>query len=115
MPWPPNTNLESLLLGNVKALGDDTRVQTLRDIALGLLKELADEQDVGRGAIASDLILSRGGAGNHRRCGVLDLLHEKEKGRRRDIKSSKKKRALATAEYHLTQEDLAVLGGLDVT
>lgn len=36
-----DTNLQSLILGNFKAVCDDTGVKTLRDVTVGLLEELA--------------------------------------------------------------------------
>jgi len=50
-------DLESLVLGGLKALGNDSRVKALADVELGLLQELSDEQH-GRGrAVSGDVIL----------------------------------------------------------
>jgi hypothetical protein len=43
------------------------------DESLGLLHELADEQYIGSGTIADDVILGSGGPGDHSSSGVLDL------------------------------------------
>lgn len=67
--------LERAGLGQVEALGQDARVHTVVQVALALLQQLANQKHVRGGAIASDVILSRGRARNERSGGVLDLLN----------------------------------------
>jgi hypothetical protein len=99
--------LESLLLGEVKALSDNTGVESFRDVALGLLEELCNEEDIGSRSISSNFILSSGSPGNHGRSGVLDLLpcfivifsrHETRQ-----------------CTHHFTEKDFAVFGQFNVS
>ncbi len=57
--------LERLCLGQLVAVGDDARVQALGDEAVGLLEQLAHQEHHGRRAVTSDVVLGRGGAGDH--------------------------------------------------
>lgn len=70
--------LESLNLGNFEAIGNDSGVQSLGDEAVGLLQELAHEEDDRGGAIAADVVLSSRSSGNHDGRRVL-YLHLAEK------------------------------------
>lgn len=79
--WP--TYVERLLLGELESLCDDTGVETLGNVALGLLHELSDEHDDRSSTVSSNLILSCCCAGNHSGSGVLDLLNVEKKGKRR--------------------------------
>lgn len=38
------SHLQSLLLGNLKTVGDDSRMQTLRDMSISLLEQLSHQQ-----------------------------------------------------------------------
>jgi len=80
--------LEDLNLSLLDTVNDDTGVDTLAEVALGLAHELTDEEHIGRGAIADDVILGGGGAADHSGSGVLDL--------------------------HLVEEDATVLSELDL-
>ncbi len=50
-------NFEGFVLGGLEPFGDHSRMESLANVKLGLLQELADEQDGGRGAVAGDVIL----------------------------------------------------------
>lgn len=80
---------ECLFSGEFEAFGDDPGMDLLLDESLGLLHEFADEQNVGGGAVACDVVLCGGGAGDHAGGGVLDL--------------------------HFVEEDAAVLGEFDLS
>mmetsp|Transcript_102167 Transcript_102167/g.256094 ORF Transcript_102167/g.256094 Transcript_102167/m.256094 type:complete len:243 (+) Transcript_102167:983-1711(+) len=79
---------DHLLPGEVEALRDQPRVQPLGEASLGQLHQLPDEHDTGRGAVAGDVVLRRGGTGDHAGRGVLDL--------------------------HLAEEHVAILSDLDL-
>jgi hypothetical protein len=64
-------------------------VQTLRDVSVGLLQELSHKQHDRGSTVTTDIILSSGSSRNHDGSRVLDL--------------------------HLTEEDIAVLGELDLS
>ena len=49
--------LESFSLSLLKSLSDDPRVESLRDIEVGLLQQLSDNQHIGGGTISRDVIL----------------------------------------------------------
>jgi hypothetical protein len=55
-------------------LDQDTRVQTLGQVALALLEQLASEQHVGSGAVAGDFVLRGGGTCDQSGGRVLNLL-----------------------------------------
>ena len=50
-------NFESFLLGGLEAFGDDPGMEAFADVDVRLLKELADQEDGRRRAVASDVIL----------------------------------------------------------
>ena len=50
-------DLKSLVLGDLESFGDDPGMEALADVDVGLLQELADEQDGGRSTVASNIIL----------------------------------------------------------
>jgi hypothetical protein len=50
-------NFESFLLGGLEALSDDPGMEAFADVDIRLLKELADQEDGRRRAVASDVIL----------------------------------------------------------
>ncbi len=53
--------LESFSLCLLESLGDDPGVESLRDIPVGLLQQLSDNQHIGSGTIPRDVILCGGG------------------------------------------------------
>jgi hypothetical protein len=55
-------------------LNEDARVESLREVSLGLTEELAGEKDVGCGAITGDVLLCSGGTGDDGGGRVLNLL-----------------------------------------
>ena len=80
---------EALALGLLEAVSDDTGVDTLAEVALSLTHELTNEEDVGGGAVADDIILGGSGTADHGGGGVLDL--------------------------HLVEENTAILGKFDLS
>ena len=65
---------EDLSLAKVDTISDDSWVDSLTDVSLGLAHELTDEEDIGGGTISSDIILGGSGATNHGGSWMLDLL-----------------------------------------
>eukprot|EP00966_Prymnesium_polylepis_P265322 6129473-Prymnesium_polylepis.1 len=84
----PVDELEHRRLREVDAVAQQPRVDAVRQVALRLLHELADNQHGGRGAVAGDVVLRGGDPRDHHRRRVLDL--------------------------HLVEQRVAVLGQLDV-
>ena len=68
--------LEALGLSEFDSVNKDSGMDSLSEVAFGLSHDFSGEKDVGGGAISSDIILSSGGATDHRSSGVLDLLKE---------------------------------------
>jgi len=65
------THLERLLHSKIVTLSDDSRVNSLGSVPLGLLEELSDEKDDRGGSISGLLVLSDGCTGDHGCGGVL--------------------------------------------
>lgn len=82
------SNLQRLGLGDVEAICDDTGVKTLRDVPVCLLQEFADKQHNRGRAVAADIVLSGRSSRDHDSSRVLNL--------------------------HLAQQDVTVLGKLDL-
>mmetsp|Transcript_8872 Transcript_8872/g.13441 ORF Transcript_8872/g.13441 Transcript_8872/m.13441 type:complete len:426 (+) Transcript_8872:469-1746(+) len=80
--------LEDRCLGEINPVAQKPRVHTVRQVALRLPHQLADDQDGRRRAVSSDVVLRRRDARDHHRRGVLDL--------------------------HLVQQRVAILRQLDV-
>jgi hypothetical protein len=81
--------LENMLLGEIEAVGDHARVKALGKVTLGLVEELAAKEHGRSSSIAGDVVLSGGGACDKCSSRMLDL--------------------------HLVEEDVAILGQLDLT
>lgn len=82
------THLQGLDLGKLKAISDDPGVQSLGDVSVGLLQQLAHQHHHRGGSVAANVVLRSRCSGNHDGGRVLYL--------------------------HLSQEDVAVLGQLDL-
>jgi len=80
---------KSLSLSLFDTINDDSGMDALTEVALSLAHELSNEEHIGRGAIADDIILGSGSAADHGSSRVLNL--------------------------HLVEEDATVLGQLDLT
>lgn len=65
--------LQGLDLGNLKAIGDYTWVQTLGDISLGLLEKLAHQEYDRGSSISADVVLGGGSSCDHDRRRVRNL------------------------------------------
>ncbi len=72
---------QRLLTRQLEALGGHAGVQALGNIALSLVHQLADEQHGARCAVACDVILGGGSAGNDGGGGVLNGLSAAREGR----------------------------------
>lgn len=59
--------------GELHTVDKDTWVHAFTEEAFGLTHELTDEEDISGGAVTNDIVLSGGGAADHRSGGVLDL------------------------------------------
>jgi len=81
--------LEALGLSELHTVNEDSGVNTFSEVTFSLSHDFSSEEDVGGGTISSDIILSGGGATDHRSSGVLDL--------------------------HLVEEDSSVLGQLNLS
>ena len=81
-------DFEGDVFGLFKTLADDSGMKTLLDVSVGLFEEFADDEDVGGGAVARDVILRRGRPRDQGGRGMLNL--------------------------HLVQQDVTVLGQFDV-
>ncbi len=81
--------LKSLFLGLLQTINDDSRVDSLTEVAFGLAHELSDEKHIGCGAVTDDVILGSGSSANHGSGRVLDL--------------------------HLMEQNTTILGQLDLT
>lgn len=95
------------VLGNLDAVCEDARVDALRGVALGLLEELADEEDDGGRSVSGHLVLGDGGTGDESCCGVLGG-GRSGKGRRWKDGTG------AHLDLHLGEENLAVLGHFEL-
>ena len=62
-----------LYLGFLKTINEDSGVNTLAKVSLGLTHELSDEKHIGRGAVTNDIILSSCCTADHSGSGVLNL------------------------------------------
>uniref|UniRef100_A0A8W7PAJ3 Uncharacterized protein n=1 Tax=Anopheles coluzzii TaxID=1518534 RepID=A0A8W7PAJ3_ANOCL len=82
-------NVQRLQPGLVEPVRDDARMQPVRDVQVGLLQQLANDQHDRGGSVPGHIVLGRTGTGNQRRGRMLDL--------------------------HLVQQHIAVLGDFDVT
>lgn len=80
--------LQSLSLGNLKAIGDDARVESFGNVSVCLLQQLSHQQHDGSCAISANIVLRSRRSSNHNSSRVLDL--------------------------HFSQEDVPVLGELDL-
>jgi hypothetical protein len=80
--------LEDARLGRLDPLANEPRVQPVGEVALGLLHEVADDEDVGGGPIARHVVL-----------------------RRRDPRDQARGRVL---DHHLVQQRVAILGQLEI-
>lgn len=83
------TYFQGTNLACLESFAQDSRVDAFLNVPLGLLKQLSYEQHYACGSISALVVLSDGCSGYHCCSGVLDL--------------------------HLCEEDLAVLGHLEVT
>jgi hypothetical protein len=64
---------ESLLLGFLKTINDDSGVDAFAEVSLGLTHELTNEKNISCGAISNDIVLSGSSSTDHSSCRVLDL------------------------------------------
>ena len=80
---------QSFFLGLLQTINDDSRVDSLTEVAFGLAHELSDEKHIGCGAITHDVILGSGSSADHGSGRVLDL--------------------------HLVEQNTTILGQLDLT
>jgi hypothetical protein len=78
-----------LTLGFLETINEDSGVNTLAKVSLGLTHELSDEKHIGRGAVTNDVILSSCCTANHSGSGVLNL--------------------------HLVEEDATIFGKFDLS
>lgn len=86
--------LQGLDLGYLEPIGDYSRVQTLGDVSLGLLEELANQEHHRGGSISADVVLGRGSSRDHDRRRIRDLhLSEKHVAvfRQFDLRRKRKK------------------------
>lgn len=82
------THLKSLNLGNLETIGDDTRVQSFRNVSVCLLEKLTNQHHHGGGSVTANIVLSGRGSSNHNGGRVLYL--------------------------HLSEENVSILGQLDL-
>lgn len=82
-------NVQRLDATQIETFADNARMQTFGQIDVGLFQQLTDQQNGRGGSIASHVILGSAGSGDQRSSRMLDL--------------------------HFVQENVAVLGDLDVT
>lgn len=82
------SHLQSFHLGDLEAISDDSGVQTLGDITVGLLEQLSHQQHHRCRSVTANVVLGGRSSRNHDSRRVLDL--------------------------HLSQEDVSILGKLDL-
>lgn len=80
--------LQSFGLGNLKSITNDARVQSFRNISVGLLQQLTDKENYRGSTISANIVLCSSGSGNHNGGRVLDL--------------------------HFSQEDVSIFGKFDL-
>jgi len=80
---------KNLILGHFHAFDEDSWMNSIADVSLGLTHQLSNEKNIGSGSITDHVILGGGSSANHSRSWVLDL--------------------------HFVQQDCTILGELDLS
>jgi len=110
--------LKALGLSELDSVNKDSGVDSFSEVAFSLSHEFSSEEDVGGGSISSDIILSSGGATDHRSSGVLDLHLVEEDSSilgQFNLSSTANKHLDGTLRSKVGLEDfLESLGGVDV-